>query len=99
MLSKEWRRLGFTGKAFECRPNEQYLPDGDLCRPQVQSELYEDVMGGHVYYSLVAVTCTTWTLVRALGGYTPVSRNRDRPEGYGTVPAEVDANKDMGVAW
>ena len=59
VLSKEWLRLGFTGKAYECRPNDQYLPEGDLCRPQIHVVKYDDIVGGLVYHVRVAVTCTT----------------------------------------
>ena len=75
MLSKEWVRLGFTVKAHECLPDGVYLPDGDLSRPQVQAELHDDITSGRVYHAHVAVTCTTWAIVRALGGRTPVSPN------------------------
>ena len=43
MLSKEWVRLGFAVKAYECLPDGVYLPDGDLSPPQVQAELQDDI--------------------------------------------------------
>ena len=33
ILTKEWVRLGFVGKPYECQRQGQYRPDGDLSRP------------------------------------------------------------------
>ena len=66
-LIQEWVRLGFTGKAYECKPDGQYLPEGDVTRPEVQKELQEDVVQGSVYHAHIAVTCTTWGTLRGLG--------------------------------
>ena len=98
ILSKEWIRLGFIGKAYENKLDGQYLPDSDLLRPDVQNNLADDVENGRVFHAHVAVSCTTWTQLRALGGKTPVSRTRELPQGDGTIPAEVAGNQEMAVA-
>ena len=51
VLSKEWVRVGFTGKAYECKPNGHYLPDGDITRPEVQIDLQDDLHNRRVYHS------------------------------------------------
>ena len=51
ILTKEWVRLGFTGKAYECKPEGRYLPDGDLIREQVQTDLHDDLTCGRVYHA------------------------------------------------
>ena len=67
-------------------------------RPDVQNGLHDDVVSGLVFHTHVAVTCTTWTLLRALGGRTPTSRTRELPQGDGTIPAEVTGNQEVAVA-
>ena len=48
ILTKEWVRLGFTGKAYESKPDGRYIPDGDLTRPEVQVDLYDDLQNRRV---------------------------------------------------
>ena len=87
-----------TGKAYECQPEGRYLPDGDLTRQEVQIDLYDDLINGRVYHSHLAVTCTTCVPLRALGGETPTSRNRDLPQGDGTLTDEIAGNLEVSVA-
>ena len=99
VLTKEWVRLGFTGKACECKLGGRYIPDGDLTRPEVQIDLQDDLPNRRVYHSHLAVTCTTWIPLRALGGRTPTSRTRELPQGDGTLPDEVAGNREVAIAF
>ena len=91
--------LGFTGKAYECKPDGRYIPDGDLTRPEVQVDLYDDLQNRRVYHSHFAVTCIAWIPLRALGGRTPISRTREPPQGDGTLLDEVAGNQEVALAF
>lgn len=99
ILTKELVRLDFTGKAYECKPDGRYIPDGDLTRPEVQVDLYDDLQNRRVYHSHLAATFTTWIPLRALGGRTPTSRTRELPQGDGALLDELAGNQEVAIAF
>ena len=69
VLTQELVRLGFTGRAYECAPDGpkgDYLPEGDIERPENQHEIAEAIVNDKVFQLHASPSCTTWTPFQAL---------------------------------
>ena len=98
VLTQELVRLGFTGRAYECSPDGpkgDYLPEGDIERPENQNEIAEAIVNDKVFQLHASPSCTTWTPFQALNETT---RTLDRPEGDGTLEKEVEGNRLMAIS-
>ena len=89
-------RLGFTGRAYECSPdNTPYLPEGDMLRSENQKEVHHKIKTRSIFNLHEGITCTSWTLMQNMNSCT---RTLDLPQGDGTLEHEVSGNKQMAVA-
>ena len=91
-------RVGFVGRAYECSPNGtkgDYLPEGDIERPENQQELFGKIKHGSLYQLHVAPDCKSWSILQNLN---VSSRTQDCPQGDGSLDHEIAGNRSAAVA-
>ena len=87
--------IGFSFCKYGAYSIDGYCGESDLERNEVIEKELEDIRTGNISYFHLAISCSTWSILRFLSGGT---RTKDSPWGNGTRSDENHGNKQLKQA-